>query len=178
MNSIAPAAVIFAHVFGFLRFLFSGCMLKIIILLVIVGALYWFGIWPFNKNVVSMSYLENKYCDNQNAQKRVVCDCIVLRLKSDLASRFTIAELDSMQEDKLKTAYIFEKSLQKIEPEAKACLQEAGHPGAWDDFRADLASQDNEYLKKAGSAIKSGADYLKEKWNARTEEKKDIDKRY
>lgn len=161
-----------------MRFLFTGLMLKILILLALIGTLYYFHIWPFRQNVASVEFQENKYCEQEDPEKTAICNCIVQPLRADIDRRFNKAEQDSMLTDRLKGAYVLEKSLQVIKPSAQACLKEKGFPEGWAHFTDNLASLDNKYLKMAAEKLRSGADYLKEQWKSRTGEKKEIDEKY
>lgn len=166
---------------GIIRFLFGGFMLKILLVVAIIFGLYYFNIWPFNKNVADLDYLKEKYCSEQarkDPESAAICDCIVKKAEADIKKRFTADEMEAAKNDKLKMAYILQKSIEKQKERSKICLEDANQPQAMRKFTTDLASLDNEVLGKIGSLINSGVDVLKEKWKNREGEKNDIDAKY
>lgn len=166
---------------GLLRFLFGGFMFKILLVVALIFALYYFNIWPFNKNVADLDFLEEKYCSPSAAsdpENAAICDCIVKKAAADIKKRFSASEIEEIRKDKLKMAYVLQKSMEKLKPRSEICLEDKKQPGAMKKFTTDLASLDNELLGKAGSLISSGVDLLKEKWKNRESEKEAIDQKY
>lgn len=166
---------------GLLRFLFSGLMFKLLLVAGIIFGLYYFNIWPFNKNVADLDFLKEKYCSESalaNPENAAICDCIVKKAEADIKKRFTEKQLDSIKKDKLKMAYVLQKSMEKLKTRSQICLEDRQQPQAMKKFTTDLATLDNEVLGKVGGLLNSGVDLLKEKWKNRESEKEAIDEKY
>jgi hypothetical protein len=164
--------------FGLIRFLFTGWMLRILIILAVVYGLYFYQIWPFNKNVANMEYLEEKYCQSDDLQDQAICDCVLKRVKKDMNNRFTNSELEEIKGDRMKSAYALQKSLEEVKESAKYCLEEKGQTEAWRKFTTELATLDNKLLGTVGNLVNKGADLLNDEWESRKQEKSLIDAKY
>lgn len=143
--------------------------------------MYYFNIGPFKKNVTDLEFLKEKYCSAaaQSAPQNVaICECIVKKAEKDMKSRFSSEELESMKTDKLKSAYVLQKSLEKMKTRSEICLEDQNQKDAMKKFTTDLASLDNEWLGKVAGWVNHGVDALKEKWNERKAEKTAIDDKY
>lgn len=164
---------------GLLKFLFSGWIFKLLIVVAGIYSLYYFKIWPFQQDVADIQYLKKKYCGESNSkQDKQICNCIITKLENDLKKRFSASDLDEFKKDRLRNAYVLQKSMEKIKTRSKVCLEENNEPEAWGTFVRDLATLDNDFLGKIGDWVNSGADVLKEKWNERQEERKLIDEKF
>ncbi len=164
--------------FGLIRFLLTGWMLRILIVAAVIYGLYFYQIWPFNKNVANMEYLQNKYCQNTEPQAQAICNCVLQKVQKDWDNRFTKEERDALANDRLKGAYALQRSMQIIKVDAQDCLKKRGQEPAWRQFTTDLATLDNKLLGKIGGLVNSGVDMLKEEWESRKEEKAEIDSKY
>jgi hypothetical protein len=144
-----------------------------------VFALYYFKIWPFKENVAGIAYLTDKYCGKKDAPREsAICDCIVRSAEMDMKNRFNEKEFAEIQENRARSAYALQKSIHAIKPDIERCLREQGQEAAWDQFINDLSTLDEPLLKKAKSALDSGAVKLKDLWKDHAAEKAGIDERY
>lgn len=169
---------IIALMISIIKFLFTGWILRILIVLTLIYGLYFFHVWPFNQNVSSVHFLEDKYCSAEDAQSQAICDCILSRVSEDLSKRFTKEELIEINEDRLKSAYSLQKSLFAVRESAEKCLEDKRQKDAWGQFTRDLATLDNNFLGQVGDLINQGVDQLKEEWDSRKTEKLEIDAKY
>ena len=161
-----------------IKFLFTGWILRILIVLALIYGLYFFHVWPFNQNVSNISFLEEKYCNAGDEESQAICDCILSRASADLNKRFTEDELLEINEDRLKSAYSLQKSLLVVKESAEKCLEDKNQKEAWAQFTRDLATLDNNFLGQVGDLINQGVDQLKEEWDSRKTEKLEIDAKY
>jgi hypothetical protein len=144
-----------------------------------IFALYYFKIRPFKENVAGIEYLTGKYCGKKDAPKEsAICDCIVRSAEMDMKTRFGEKEYTEIQNDRAKAAYALQKSIHAIRPDIDRCLREQGQEAAWDQFINDLSTLDEPLLKKAKTALDSGAVKLKDLWKDHAKEKAGIDERY
>jgi len=144
-----------------------------------IFALYYFKIRPFKENVAGIEYLTGKYCGKKDAPKEsAICDCIVRSAEMDMKTRFGEKEYTEIQNDRAKAAYALQKSIHAIRPDIDRCLREQGQEEAWDQFINDLSTLDEPLLKKAKTALDSGAVKLKDLWKDHAKEKAGIDERY
>lgn len=152
---------------------------NLVFIAAVIYGLYYFKVWPFKNNVAGFEYLRGKYCEQQDApRKTAICDCIVRAAELDMKTRFKEAEYAAVQADRASSAYALQKSLTSIKPDAMRCLKQQGQDSAWDFFVTDLATLDNELLKKAKGILSSGADKIETLWQDKKAEKAAIDKKY
>ena len=164
--------------YSIIKFLFTGWMLRILVVLALVYGLYFYKVWPFDKNVSNLDFLEEKYCNSENEESQAICECILVKVKADLETRFTKEELKDLKSDRLKSAYSLQKSLESVKASAQNCLEEKGEENAWRRFTTDLATLDNKFLGKIGDLVNKGVDKLKAEWDSRKKEKLEIDSKY
>jgi hypothetical protein len=153
-------------VLGFLALLFAAILF-----------LYQMEIWPFEKNLATIKILELRYCDG-NEEDKIKCDCIVQPLKLDINKRFNREELEALNANRIKTAYILKKSLDAKELEIKACLASKGKEHLFAEFKRELIAQESDLLKKFGNWLEKGKENLSESVNELKEYKEDIDTKY
>jgi hypothetical protein len=160
----------------FAKRIFAKLIGVVLLSAVIVGYMYKSSIGPFKKNVADISQLEKKYC--QPDGDRDICDCILKPALQDITNRFTTAEIDSLTVQKIKAAYILQKSLQATKEEALICLAEKGGTVKYKVFLQDLIPIENSYLDVIGEKARNLGDKLKEKATSFQDNKEDIDSKY
>ena len=63
-------------------------------------------------------------------------------MEADIKSRFDHSEINEMKEDRIKCAYVFQKSMAQIATEAKSCLKQTDNEKLWSlVYQGDLASE-------------------------------------
>ena len=140
-----------------------------------IFALYYYQIGPFKNNVAHIDVIKKKYCEEQKSE---ICDCIVKPLEADLKSRFTADELTAMKEDRVQSAYTFQKSLSVISEQSKACLKRSGNEKLWTQFIKETLQLDNAVTDKVQDLIKQGKTAVDEKLNETKSKKESIDSKY
>ena len=153
---------------------------KIVGVLVIGGAIlffmYKYSMGPFQNNLADMSALQEKYCGPEGDQD--ICECILTPLKKDIEGRFSAAERDSLQQQKIKAAYVLQKSLRATKETALACLALKGMTDKYSVFIKDLVPIENKYLDVVGDKARDLGDKLKEEVSNFKNNKDDIDDKY
>ena len=148
----------------------------VLISAVIVGYMYTSSIGPFEKNVADISQLEKKYCQSDGDED--ICDCILKPALQDMTNRFTTAEIDSLAVQKIKAAYILQKSLQATKEGALLCLAAKGTTEKYKVFLQDLIPIENNYLDSLGKKARDLGDKIKAEVNLFQDNKEDIDSKY
>lgn len=161
--------------FKFAKQIFFKLILGILIVGAGVFALYYFKIGPFNKNVAHIEQLEEKYC---SVPEDPTCDCIVKPLKADILKRFNASEIEEMKEDRIKCAYVFQKSLNEISSSSKACLDAKDKNELWGKFIKQTLQLDNALTSKIEELIKEGKTSIDERIEKTKTNKQDLDNRY
>jgi hypothetical protein len=176
--SITLIAIIVAAllILKFAKRIFSKLIGVIIISAVIVGYMYKSSIGPFKKNVADISQLEKKYCQSDGDED--ICDCILKPALQDMTDRFTIAEIDSLAVQKIKAAYILQKSLQATKEDALLCLATKGATEKYKVFLQDLIPIENNYLDSLGKKARDLGDKIKAEVNLFQDNKENIDSKY
>ncbi len=179
MNSTLTIVVVVIAAFLIFRFakqLFS----KIFGVLIIAGAILFFmfkySMGPFKNDVVNMSDLQEKYCNPDGDQD--ICDCILRPLKDDMEARFSATEIDSFRHQKIKAAYVLQKSLRATKETALACLTVKGQANKYTVFLQDFVPIENKYLNSVGDKARDLGDRLKAEISNFKNYKEDIDKKY
>lgn len=151
---------------------------KIITFLVVsalvVGVMYYKSWGPFKTNVADIATLEDKYCQDDAD----ICDCIVQPAKSDLESRFSTAELDSLREQRIKSAYVLKKSLASTKEKAILCLGVREATDKYAVFLKDFVPVENKYIDMASDKVKELSGKLRSEVENFKDNKEEIDGRY
>jgi hypothetical protein len=152
---------------------------KLLITLLIIGvgifSLYYFKIGPFNKNIVHIEELEKKYCAKENDP---TCECIIKPLQADIRKRFSSSEIMEMKEDRIQCAYVFQKSLNEISTESKACLDSKGQKELWSTFIKQTLQLDNALVSKIEELFNEGKTSLDDQIEKTKTSKEELDNRY
>jgi hypothetical protein len=158
-----------------------GFLFKIIGILLIIGVIgvfcYQKGFWPFDKNLASVSTLEEKYC-NGDKDKANKCDCIVKIIKSDINKRFTKDELKTLDSNRIKSAYLIKRSLDFCEPQIIKCLESKGAANDLASFKLELMKMDNFGIEELGDWFNDKRSKLEDAFDGVGNEKDDIDGRF
>lgn len=160
----------------FAKRIFSKLIGVILISVVIVGYMYKNSIGPFQKNIADISQLQEKYCQSEGDKD--ICDCILKPALLDIQNRFTEREIDSLKVEKIKAAYILQKSLRATKEQALVCLSSKGSTEKYNVFLQDLIPVENSYLDIVGEKVRDLGDKLKEEVTSYQESKEDIDSKY
>ncbi|MCB9262902.1 MAG: hypothetical protein H6607_11060 [Flavobacteriales bacterium] len=147
-----------------------------ILLLVGVYAMYHFGVGPFKQNPIAIEVLEEKYCSN--SEEKIKCDCIVTPIKKDLMSRFTRAELEEMEDDRLSMGYAFKKSFDASKPQIMDCLKKQNAEGQLKEFTTDLIPIENEVVDALGKLKNKVQDKIETSVEDFKSKKEGIDGKY
>ncbi|MGB1037788.1 MAG: hypothetical protein ACPGYY_04010 [Bacteroidia bacterium] len=142
----------------------------------ILGFLYYKGIGPFEQNVADMNHLMQKYCGDDGDED--ICECILKPAQEDINSRFTRSELDSLTNQKIKGAYVLQKSLKATKEKALVCLASKDATSKYKVFLQDFVPIENKYLDLIGDKARDLSDKVKEEISSLKEDKKDIDDKY
>ncbi len=143
---------------------------------VILGYMYKESLGPFEDNVADIGLLEQKYCEEDGDAD--ICECILDPVRKDLASKFSSAELDSLQAEKLKTLYVLQKSLRATKEAALACLAAKGASEKYTLFLQEFVPIQKKYLNEAGDKVKNMGDKIKEELSNFKDNKENIDNKY
>jgi len=165
--------------FAILRFAAKVVSKLIAIVLLIAAVLvfmYHKGLGPFEQNHISIVELEVKYCQLEKDPEK--CECIVKPLKADIEKRFTQQELEELKKNRIKGAYILNKSFQANKEMIALCLAEKDAIGEIKEFQDDLLPFDNKIVKKLSKIITSIQKKAEESWQDLQNDKEEIDKRY
>jgi hypothetical protein len=176
--SITLIAIIAASllILKFAKRIFFKLIAVILIGVVILGYMYNSSIGPFKKNVADISQLEEKYCQSDGDED--ICNCILKPALQDMTNRFTPTEIDSLKVQKIKAAYILQKSLRATKEQALICLAAKGVTVKYKAFLQDLIPIENSYLDVIGEKAREIGDKLKEKATSFQDNKEDIDSKY
>lgn len=148
----------------------------VIIAGLILGFMYYKGIGPFKKSLVSIDELSAKYCDSSGDKD--ICDCILKPAREDIYDRFSKSERDSLAVQKVRAAYVLQKSLNATKEEALVCLAARNQTDKYKVFLQDFVPIDNKYLDLIGEKARSLSRQLKDEFNELKENKEDIDSKY
>ena len=170
---VIAGIVLLKYAVGFLFKLFG-----FLLIVALVGLFcYQRGFWPFNKNLTSVSVLEERYC-NGKTEDRNKCNCIVQVLKKDIHKRFSDSELKELDRDRMKSAYLVKKSLEYCEPRIKNCLETKGAESDLTEFKLEMLQMDNMGIQEAGTWFQTRKNELKKLLDDAVSDKEDVDKRY
>jgi uncharacterized membrane protein (Fun14 family) len=152
---------------------------KIVLVALIIGAgifaLYYYQIGPFKQNIAHIEVIKNKYCNGETPE---ICDCIVSKLESDINSRFNPDEVILMKEDRIQSAYVFQKSMSKISDETKRCLKQKDKEELWGFFIKETLQINNKVTNKIEDLFSEGKTAVDDKINETKGKKEEIDQRY
>lgn len=173
---IIISIVLLALVVRFVSKLIVRILASLLIVVAVLGLMYYQGWGPFKQDLISIQALEERYCVEQT--DRDICDCIVQAVRKDMDDRFSKVEMAAIQSDRAKQAYVLSKSLTAIKPQAKACLAERNAEEKYEAFIHQLLPGGQNWLKKGQEqwirlkqSVTEGTDSLKK-------EIEEIDKRY
>lgn len=162
-------------IFKFARQLFF----KLLVIVLLVGAaifgLYYFKIGPFKSNVAHIETIKEKYCQGQTPE---ICNCIVSKLAQDINSRFSPSEMEAMRTDRLQCAYVFQKSMSKINASAKECLKTTDSENLWKVFIKETLQIDHAVTDKIEALLKEGKTAIDDSMNEVKDKKGVIDNKY
>lgn len=122
---------------------------KLIAIAIVCFALYYVlfqwndGIVNLGKNQFIVYDLEEKYCNDE--EDLVKCNCIILPLKADIESKYSVEELRIINKNRVEALKIFYQSIEENSQSIKACLDENNSGSAWKEFKEDLKSS---WIKK------------------------------
>ncbi len=179
MNITLGSILILVIVFLILKFAtkFIIKLVAVIVLIVLaVGIMYYKSWGPFEKDLISLAELKNKYCGEDGDED--ICGCIVKPLEADIDMRFDDKEREALEADKLKSIYAMQKSLSNNKTESLECLAAKGAEEKYEEFLKDFIPIENdkidvilEQFKKAGEkvegafdSLKNGKDWIDEKY--------------
>ena len=141
-----------------------------------LGFMYHKGLGPFKQNLADMNRLQEKYCGPEGDQD--ICDCILKPAQDDISTRFSASEQDSLAIQKIRAAYVLQKSLKATKESAIVCLASRGATAKYKTFLQDFVPIENKYLDIIGEKAKDLKGALQNEVNSLQEEKKDIDEKY
>lgn len=176
--SITLLAVIVVAVvlLKFAKQIVSKLLGVLLISALIVGYMYKNSLGPFKKNLADMNHLEEKYClDDKDTD---ICECILKPAQKDMLKRFTPAEIDSLKTEKIKAAYILQKSLTATKEQALTCLATKGSTEKYKEFLQDFVPIESSYLDIVSQKARDLGDMLKEEVANFQEDKEEIDSKY
>lgn len=172
--TVIVAIVVVLILLRYARKFASKIFTFIIVAALVLGVMYYKSWGPFETNVADIATLEDKYCNKDPD----ICDCIVQPAKADMAIRFSEAELDSLGEMRIKSAYILKKSLASTKEQAIICLGLKGATDKYAVFLKDFVPIENQYIDMATDKIKVLSGKLKSEVETFRENKDKIDSRY
>lgn len=174
--TVIAVIVIALLVLKFAKQIFSKIIGVLVIGGLILGYMYKNSMGPFKQNVADISTLQEKYCGPDGDQD--ICDCILAPAKKDIENRFTVAERDSLEVQKIKAAYVLQKSLSATKESAIGCLALKGATDKYKVFLQDFVPIENKYLDMLGDKARDLGDKLKEEVTTFKNNKEDIDSKY
>ena len=157
------------------RVLFKVIGWLLLVVLVVYGLYYW-GLPPFENNPYSIRTWEAKYCGDPDADVR--CSCIVQPIKNDIESRFTKSELEALEDDRLDMLYTLWRSYEGLEDQIKRCLAEDQAEDQLDVFIKDMIPINNEILDELSNLSGFIEDEADAQVNKLEERKRKIDERF
>jgi energy-coupling factor transporter transmembrane protein EcfT len=166
---LASIAVII--VFKVAKSILKAVLVVALIVVVSFVLLYSLGIGPFQKNVAAIKNLEEKYCKEESQKNK--CDCIVKPISKDLYSRFSEDELDSLFQDKGKSAYLLYKSYKAQTKVIEDCLEKRNAQKEKLEFIQDLLP-----IKLSLDKIANLFDNMESKIDSSNQDIKTINSRY
>lgn len=177
-GSIAVVAVVVIAllVLKFAKQIFSKIIGVLVIGGLILGYMYKNSIGPFKENVADIQTLQDKYCGPNG--DRDICDCILTPAKKDIEARFSAAERDSLEVQKIKAAYVLQKSLRATKEKAIGCLALKGETEKYKVFLQDFVPTENKYLDMVGDKARDLGDKLKAEVTSFKDNKENIDSKY
>lgn len=179
MNMTLTTVVVIAAAFFVLKFaqkIMSKLIGVIVLGAVVLGYMYKQSIGPFKENVASLAYLQEKYCGADGDKE--ICDCILSPALADMQSRFSDAEMDSLKVQKIKAAYVLQKSLSATKEKALMCLSTKGSTEKYKVFLQDFVPIENKYLDELGEKAREVTGKLKDELTGFQESKETIDSKY
>lgn len=147
-----------------------------ILLSSVLAFLYYNDLGPFKENVADINTLNEKYCGTNGDED--ICNCILKYAVEDMHSRFTTQELDSLKTQKIRAAYVLQKSLFATKEQSILCLESRDAKGKYREFLNDFVPIDNAYLEKIGETAKNLGEKIWDEVESLQENKKDIDGKY
>lgn len=172
---IAGSGIILFLLFKFAKRIFFKLLVILLLLAAAIFGLYYFKIGPFKKNLAHIEVIKSKYCSGDSPE---ICDCIVQKLETDIRGRFSEEEIIEMREDRIKCAYVFQKSLSEISDEAKSCLKKTDNEKLWGIFIKETLQVNNAVTDKIENLLKEGKTVLDEKVDDVKGKKEELDGRY
>lgn len=148
----------------------------VLIVGLVLGYMYKNSLGPFQENVADVEVLMEKYCGEDGDED--ICDCILKPAEADLNSRFTAAERDTLKSQKIKAAYVLQKSLKATKEQSLVCLASKGATEKYKVFIQDFIPIENKYLNLAEEKVKDLGEKLKNEVESFKDDKKGIDDKY
>ena len=142
----------------------------------VLGFMYYKGLGPFKENVADLKTLNAKYCGPNGDED--ICDCILKYASEDMHKRFISKELDSLENQKIRSAYVLQKSLSATKEQALICLASKDATDKYKVFLQDFVPIDNKYFEMIGETARDLGEKLKDEVNSLQENKNDIDEKY
>jgi hypothetical protein len=175
-------ALVIGIIIGILILRFAiGFLFKFFGILLVVGCLgiycYQKAYWPFDKNLASITLLEEKYCEGESAKPHK-CECIVKVLEKDINKRFTKEEIKALDANRIKSAYLIKRSLDYCEPQIKKCLSKKKSEGELEEFKMEMLKLDQSGIGALSEWLKKKKQTVSETINGVKIEKEDVDKKY
>lgn len=142
----------------------------------IIGFMYKNSYGPFKQNIADLEHLQQKYCGPDGDTD--ICDCILNPAIDDIANRFTKIERDSLKYQKIKAAYVLQKSLRVTKEASLICLASKGATEKYKVFLQDFVPIENKYLDKVGETARDIGEKLKGEVANFKSNKENIDSKY
>ena len=179
MNTTIVSILAFAILFVVVK-MFSQMIIRIIlgvlVILLSLGFLYYKAWWPFQDNRYTLDYLANQYCREYDDED--ICDCIIVKIKDDMASRFSNEELDELFEQRLQGAYALRKSQEATKDASMECLKARNAEDKYQKFLMQQIPLDNGIINMITNGTDSLSNKIKEKVDFMKDEKEGIDSKY
>ncbi len=174
--TVAAVVIIALLVLKFAKQIIAKLFGVLVIGGLILGYMYKNSLGPFKENVADLNTLQSKYCGPDGDQD--ICDCILVPVKNDIESRFTSEERDSLEVQKIKAAYVLQKSLRATKESALACLALKDATDKYKVFLKDFVPKENKYLDMVGDKARDLGDKLKQEVTNFKDNKDAIDSKY
>lgn len=144
--------------------------------LAVLGVMYYFSWGPFEEEAIDVWHLDSKYCLEEVDHD--ICECIIEPIHDDIHGRFSAEELAALKEDKVKSLYVFKKSLDASKERSMQCLSERQAQAKYKEFLEDLLPVNSELMHEVNAQTKKWWGKLKKGVEDFREDKEEIDDKY
>jgi hypothetical protein len=170
------AVAVIALLFKFATRIAAKILGFFVVIALVFGFMYYESIGPFKENMADIAHLKGKYCEEERDAS--ICDCIIGNAEKDMRNRFTKDELDSLAVQRIKAAYVLNKSLNATKEEALLCLAAKGEEEKYKVFLQDFVPIENEYLDLIGEKAKQASEKIRDEYQSFKDNKGTIDSKY